>query len=387
MFNLSTDPLGGLPITAQAEVVGPVGGFGWLLSLNGGAPKQLRIKYVEVDPATPLILSIAYPLGTSFTITAHAAYCYFDANYSCQEDFIEVNSLTSVRYSEGNTYYFDETKGLLYLRIIMPPQNFAGNKFFTASPTWHLWEYDTPGKYGSGWAIDRFSRVNITLPKFAYGPYLTINADCTTSDAFCSERPLETEPEICSSGYEQVAYDKCCMVINSFVCEFFPSLAPTTSPPTPVPNPNLVINQGFENGTDNWFPFGQTTIITQESSNPYTGSYSVLVTGRTSSWNGAAQDLLPALQPVLQTGTTTYNMSCWVRLKNTSSAYFKLTLTKTDDKGQVWTNVRENISNSWTYVSGSITITLTGIMTEAILYTEGPVGVEFYLDDVIVVEQ
>jgi len=379
MFNLSTDPLGGLPITAQAEVVGPVGGFGWLLSLDGGAPKQLRIKYVEVSPSTPLILSIAYPLGTSFAIGANAAYCSPGASYSCQEDFKEVDSQTAVRYSAGNTFYFDKTKGLLYLRIIMPPQTFTGDKLLTASPTWHLWDYDTPGKWGSWWAIDRFSRANVTLPKFSYGPYLTIKADCPASDAFCSERPTEMEPEVCSSGYEQVAYDKCCMVSSSLVCEFSPSLAPTTSAPTPAPDPNLVTNPGFESGTENWFSLGSTTTIAQELSNPHTGSYTVLVTKRTLLWHGIAQDLLSVLQP----DTATYNVSCWVRLKSTSSASFLLSITKTDDNGQAWMSVSATISNSWTYVSGSITIQVTGDMTDAILYAEGPeYGVDFYLDDV-----
>jgi len=384
MFNLNMDPLGGLPITAQAEIVGPVGGYGWLLSLDGGAPKTLRIEEVEVDPSTPLMLSIAYPLGSSFTITAKSSvWCSPDVYYSCSEDFTEVNSPTAVRYSAGNTYHFDENKGLLYLRIIMPPVSYTGDTLYTASPTWHLWDYDTVGKWGSWWAINRFSRENIILPKKAYGPHLTIYADCPANGSFCSESPPSVEPEICSPGYEQVAYDKCCIVSSPTTCEFIPSLAPSTFAPTPAPNPNLVANPGFENGLDNWSAKGGTAIAL-DSLEPRDGSFSVRITDRSATWNGIEQNLLP----VLEDSTTTYSVSCWVKLKNASSAFFKLTIQVDDDNGKTWRNVNNIISSSWTFVSGSITINVVGTMTVALIYAEGPEpGVEFYLDDVSVVKQ
>jgi hypothetical protein len=51
----------GLAITARGELVGPVGGYAWIVELNQGAPRNLRIEDVEVLPETPLIISIAYP--------------------------------------------------------------------------------------------------------------------------------------------------------------------------------------------------------------------------------------------------------------------------------------------------------------------------------------
>ena len=38
----------GHPVTARADIVGPVGGFGWILKINQGAPKSLIIQYIEV---------------------------------------------------------------------------------------------------------------------------------------------------------------------------------------------------------------------------------------------------------------------------------------------------------------------------------------------------
>ena len=51
----------GLPVTANADVVGPTGGFGWLLKLNNGAPHTLKLEHIEVSPNSPLLLSLPYP--------------------------------------------------------------------------------------------------------------------------------------------------------------------------------------------------------------------------------------------------------------------------------------------------------------------------------------
>jgi hypothetical protein len=59
----------GLSVTANADIAGPVGGFGWLLSLNGGAPKALDISNIEVFGHTPLLISIQYPVGTEVSVT------------------------------------------------------------------------------------------------------------------------------------------------------------------------------------------------------------------------------------------------------------------------------------------------------------------------------
>jgi len=217
----ANDP--GLPMTAQPEIVGPVGGFGWLLTLDGGSPKKLDIRFVEVDASTPLILAIAYPLQTSFTITANAAYCSESEWYSCQESFTPVNSVSEVRNSDGNTYYFDASTGLLYLRVIQPPQTFTGDLTFSGTPEWHLWDNDSPGKWGNGKALGRFSRAGVTLPIQAYGPWLEIVADCVSSSGvYCSDAAPTTSvdpDDVCSVGYTQVSYDKCCN-LSTGDCEF-----------------------------------------------------------------------------------------------------------------------------------------------------------------------
>ena len=63
----------GLPVTPQPEIVGLAGGYGWLLALDEGAPKELTVRQVEVLPDTPLFFSVQYPIGTNVEVTAHVA--------------------------------------------------------------------------------------------------------------------------------------------------------------------------------------------------------------------------------------------------------------------------------------------------------------------------
>ena len=200
----------GLPITANADVAGPVGGFSWLLKLFGGSPRKIRFELIEAGPDTPMLLSIAYPLGTSFTITANAAWCSSSPEYSCQESFHSVNSIAEVRKSIGNTYHFSK-EGLLTLRIIQFPQTYVGN------PDWFLPKYTDIGQWGSGYAIPRFERGGVLLPGLSYGPWLDVVANCPASgsnSAYCSQLPPNLDPDVCPAGYLQTAYDACCSGSN-----------------------------------------------------------------------------------------------------------------------------------------------------------------------------
>lgn len=198
----------GLPVTANADIVGPVGGFGWKLDLTQGSPKSVRFEQIEVDPSTPLLLSIPYPIGTSFTIEAVAAYCSDSASYSCTEIFHQVSSVEEVRNSLGNTYHVDSTTGLLTFRIIQTPKNFVGR------PEFFLPSYEDIGKWGKGDALGRFERDGVRLPRMAYGPYLTLDANCPTdsSGVYCNSSPPAAEVDVCGSGFVQTGYDVCTSV-------------------------------------------------------------------------------------------------------------------------------------------------------------------------------
>merc|ERR1712157_347249 len=228
----------GLPITANPYVAGPTWGFGWLLELNDGAPHSLKLELVEVLPDSPLMLSIAYPSGTNFEITYNAAWCSPSSSYSCKETVQSVNSVNDVRNSMGNTYHVD-SNGLLTMRIIQTAQSFTGN------PDWIPPNYDTPGKWNSWYALDRFSRGGVYLPKLSWGPWLDIKADCSRSGAYCSQMPTRTLVEVCPQGYTQTAYDTCC---NDSECiHANDETSPITSPtPSPIQSNNPTTNSPRE---------------------------------------------------------------------------------------------------------------------------------------------
>jgi hypothetical protein len=214
-----SDP--GLPITANAAVVGPVGGFGWKLSLHHGSPHTAKISLVEVLPSTPLVLGIQYPFGTHFSVTAFASTgCESNFRYTCQESFEQVTSIGEVRNSQGNVYHFDNSTGLLTVRVIMTPNGFVG----TTEEGWVFPDFTTQGKWGDGLALGHFERAGVLLPVEKGNPWLQIEADCQrgTGDraSFCESMPPTASIQVCDEGFEQVAYDKCCSFTEPTSCIF-----------------------------------------------------------------------------------------------------------------------------------------------------------------------
>ena len=179
---------------------------------------SVEFKLIEVKPDTPLLLSVSYPLGTSFTIIAHAAWCSNDQYYTCEEEFYSVPSVEDVRVSLGNAFHFDTATGLLTFRIIQTPKTFIGR------PEYFLPSYDDIGKWGNGFALPRFERGGVLLPQLSYGPYLSVVSDCPThssNSAYCSGATVDVSNyDVCPSGYEQVSYDKCCSTSNPSSCVY-----------------------------------------------------------------------------------------------------------------------------------------------------------------------
>jgi hypothetical protein len=196
----------GMPVNAGGNIVGPVGGFGWLLTLNAGAPTTITFPEVVVLPDYPMIISIPYPKGTSFTITASGpSWCWTENGaYSCEQSFYAVSSLAQVRSAQGNAYYVD-SNGVLTFRLVQLPKDYIGD------PNWFLPTLTDPGRDGLGFALEFWQRDSVTLPRVAFGSDYTLQADCPSSGAYCSQSPPSYDPDVCPiSGYQQVAYDACC---------------------------------------------------------------------------------------------------------------------------------------------------------------------------------
>lgn len=208
----------GLPVTANSDIVGLVGGFGWELNLDGGTPVKLLIDRIEVLPETPLLFTVAYPLGVNVNVTSYAYACRTSPDFSCQETFHRVDTLGEVHHSPGNAYHFDPSTGRVTFRVIMPARKYVGN------PEWILPTMETLDRNNEGFALRRFQRGDVILPKVNKGPRLEILTDCTPSTdnpAYCAEAAPTVEPlEVCPDGYTQVGFDRCCADNDDTNCFF-----------------------------------------------------------------------------------------------------------------------------------------------------------------------
>ena len=401
-FDLTNDPSGGLPITANSEVAGVTGGFGWMMQLDAGSPKTLRIDQIEVDPSSPLVFTMPYPAGTSFTITANAyQWCSPSSTHSCQEVFTEVDSLSKVRFGQGNVYFYDTSTNLLYVRVTQFPEGYVGDTLGgESSPTWRLWTMSDPDTRSwsvAPYALNRFSYNGVTLPKFWYNGWLEINANCNAGSGslYCPmpQGYSVQSIELCPSGYSQTAYDKCCLASDLTTCYEFtkpPTSAPT-SPPTFDPNSNLVVNGDFEalNGSGQptlspWYMnSGKPAMLELQ---PTDRGMSALNKDRTSTWNGVEQTLpLEAIQK------GSYRLSCYSKIQSGATTDFlQLTLRiTTAEYGFTypgWETRTEINNNDWTLVEGVVSTDVPGTITEVKVYAQSPaLGTNYYVDDVSVV--
>jgi glucuronoarabinoxylan endo-1,4-beta-xylanase len=148
--------------------------------------------------------------------------------------------------------------------------------------------------------------------------------------------------------------------------------------------PSLLVNSGFEDGTTGWFNFGGPSEITVTDETSHTGTHSLLITGRTETWQGVAQDLLSIMKPGL-----TYEITAWIKLKNKASDAGRVSIKRSDDRGDnySWVDSKTVSDEEWTQISGSYELTVTGALRTLQLYTEGPgPGVEYYVDNVVIRE-
>lgn len=149
--------------------------------------------------------------------------------------------------------------------------------------------------------------------------------------------------------------------------------------------PSLLINPGFEDGAGTgWFNFGGPSKISVTNETSHTGVNSVLITGRTETWQGVAQDLISVMRPGF-----TYEVSAWIKLKNKASDAGRVSIKRTDDRGDnyTWVDSKTVSDEEWTCISGLYELNVTGTLKALQLYTEGPgPEVEYYVDNVVVRE-
>jgi endo-1,4-beta-xylanase len=145
---------------------------------------------------------------------------------------------------------------------------------------------------------------------------------------------------------------------------------------------NLISNPGMETGNTTGWAVNGAGSIAVSTAQKHSGTYSLLSTGRTATWNGPIQNITSKVQ-----SGKTYTISGWVRLDNAASSSVIMTIKKVDGSGTSYTNVATGTgsNSSWVQLSGNYTLNVTGTLTELSIYFEGPnSGTNLYIDDVSV---
>ncbi len=134
----------------------------------------------------------------------------------------------------------------------------------------------------------------------------------------------------------------------------------------------LLTNGTMENGTTGWGVMGAGT-LSSATSPVHGGARSLLLTGRTASWNGPSQDVTSKL-----TNGKSYTTSVWVRSQSgTPSAKVTLAVTANGSTSYVPLAPATAVNaNGWTLLSGTATVSWSGTLTGATLYVETTAGTD-----------
>ncbi len=149
----------------------------------------------------------------------------------------------------------------------------------------------------------------------------------------------------------------------------------------PVPDDNLLLNPGFEEGTEYWYGYDGVS-LEASSEEVRTGSKALLVSNRESYWQGPIHDLYNTMAK-----GNSYSNSVWVKLKNTNEASFTLTIKSRVDGVDSYAHLCETnvIGTGWVQLAGFYTNEYVGFLNGINIYIEGPApGVEYYVDDAMV---
>ena len=140
---------------------------------------------------------------------------------------------------------------------------------------------------------------------------------------------------------------------------------------------NLLTNGNIESGTSGWSVFGSGTLAASTSV-VHSGADSLLITGRTASWNGPSQILTSQL-----TNGKSYTTNVWMRTQ-TGAPTGKVTLMLTANGTTNFLTLAQGAVNSsgWTLLTGTTTVSWSGTLSSARFYVETLSGTDsFFIDD------
>ncbi|GBG30555.1 G8 domain-containing protein DDB_G0286897 [Hondaea fermentalgiana] len=193
----------GLPIKGNPVITGPSNGLGWLFLFDSGSPVSIDFKGAQIDEDDVVLIAIPYPSGVTISLHYVAAYwCNPVWNQYCDHEFTSVNSIAEVLASNGDTYFFDTNRGLLYFRFI---QQRMSPLDFTSPPAY--------GNLGTSY----FERSDVRIPPIMWHGQLELRVSgCklnSTNSAYCAKSAYDASA-ICEDygfgmGSYAAAFDRC----------------------------------------------------------------------------------------------------------------------------------------------------------------------------------
>lgn len=105
----------GLAIRPHGMITGFTNGLGWVVALDTGSPVKLTLEKIQVAEGDTLMLALPYPKGTEFKIDYHADK---SCKSNCKHAFKKAKSFNEVRNSKVDTYYYDVSTGLLFVKVV-----------------------------------------------------------------------------------------------------------------------------------------------------------------------------------------------------------------------------------------------------------------------------
>jgi hypothetical protein len=169
----------GMQLTWNTKITGPIDarlGGGWYVRYYDGAPKNLRIRSIQLqNPSTTLILAVPYPPGSSFTIVGRAAsWCSPNNGVTCTYNYIRVWSIQElIQRQAGESYYWDDQNNVLYVQVVQQMD----------------WDLGRNGQFDrSRRNPTEFTRNEITVSKPTNDFVIDIQSSCATGSnpRFCS---------------------------------------------------------------------------------------------------------------------------------------------------------------------------------------------------------
>jgi GH35 family endo-1,4-beta-xylanase len=144
------------------------------------------------------------------------------------------------------------------------------------------------------------------------------------------------------------------------------------------PRPNLVANSDFESGSAGWFSWSGGVVSSTES-RAHSGFRSLVVTNRSSNAPAAT-----SLTNAVAAGRS-YTVSAWVSIGGLDSGQVNVTRKLLCDgaASYSWLGQVSVKDGEWREITGTLDIPDCD-RTELILYAEGAIGANLYVDDVVV---